>query len=471
MRSILIRMLLVLLPLSAWAQNSGEFKEILDRLSRLEEENRALANEVHALREQLVTQSASKPPETPATEAQATAQSATPQPGNPQQAANQPVQSTPTGERLDIVENRQKELEQTKVEASQRFPVKLTGTLLFNAFLNGKYSDDQQYPTVALPTSGTSSTGASFRQTVLGLEFNGPTWEGAKIGGTAYMDFFAGTTSSLGHMVRLRIATMDFAWKNTTITFGQDKPIIAPREPNSLAQVGVSPLTGAGNLWLWQPQARVEQRFSFSESAGLKAQVGIFQTAESSTTVPAQYLSTQAKSRPGYEGRFAFWKDFGSGRRIEIAPGFHYSTSHVAGTAVPSDIYSVDWLIAPFSKLQFSGMFFAGRNVAGLGSLRQGYSFFGDEVVPIHAEGGWAQMSVPLTSRITLNVYSGEEADRASDLLAGAISRNLVTAGNIFYRFAPNVLGSFEVSRTQTTYVLIGNRWNNHYDLALAYLF
>jgi hypothetical protein len=187
--------------------------------------------------------------------------------------------------------------------------------------------------------------------------------------------------------------------------------------------------------------------------------------------VPAEYVATQAPARPGYEGRFNFWKDFGSGRRIEIAPGFHFSTSHVAGTSVPSEIYSVDWLIAPWSKLQFSGMFFDGKNIAGLGSLRQGYTFFGDNIVPVHAIGGWAQVSVPVTPRITFNVYSGEEADRASDLTSGAIGRNLVTAANLFYRFAPNVIGSFEASQTHTTYILIGNRLNNHYDLALAYLF
>jgi hypothetical protein len=269
----------------------------------------------------------------------------------------------------------------------------------------------------------------------------------------------------------LRIATIDLQWQNTTVSFGQDKPIISPREPNSLAQVGVSPLTGAGNLWLWQPQVRVEQRVAFGDSAGLKAQVGIFETAETSQTVPSQYSSSQAAGRPGYEGRFEFWRDFGSGRRIEIAPGFHFSTSHVAGISIPSDLYSVDWLIAPLSKLQFSGMFFSGKNDAGLGALHQGYTFFGDTIVAVHALGGWAQLSVPFTPRLTLNIYSGEEADRALDLASGGISRNLVTAANLFYRIAPNVMGSFEASQTRTTYVWIGNRLNNHYDLALAYLF
>jgi hypothetical protein len=337
--------------------------------------------------------------------------------------------------------------------------------------MNGRYSDDQQYPTVAQPTAAPSSTGASFRQSVIGLLFDGPTWAGAKISGAAYADFFSGSSASLNHIVRMRIATIDFAWKNTTLTFGQDKPIIAPREPNSLAQLGVSPLTGAGNLWLWQPQARIEQRFAFGEYAGLKAQVGVFQTAEAANTVPPQYTATMARGRPGWEGRFEFWRDFGGHRRVELAPGFHYSTSQVAGTTVPSNIFSADWLIAPFSKLDFSGAFFQGRNVSGLGSLRQGYSFFGEQIVPIHAIGGWAQVSVPATARLTFNVYSGQEADRTRDLLAGAIRRNLVTAGNIVYRLAPNVLGSFEISQTRTDYLGIGTRLNNHYDLALAYLF
>ena len=121
---------------------------------------------------------------------------------------NRKALAPPANERLDVTENRVKELAQTKVEASQRFPIKLTGSLLFNAYANGANSGEQQYPTVAQTTAGPSGSGASFRQTVLGLQFDGPTWAGAKLGGTAYMDFFGGTSSSLNHLLRLRIATM-----------------------------------------------------------------------------------------------------------------------------------------------------------------------------------------------------------------------------------------------------------------------
>src|ERR1022692_3172343 len=58
------------------------------------------------------------------------------------------VQATPE-ERLDIQERRIDEQAQTKVEASQRFPIRLTGMALFNTFLDSAQSGGVDYPTVA----------------------------------------------------------------------------------------------------------------------------------------------------------------------------------------------------------------------------------------------------------------------------------------------------------------------------------
>ena len=228
------------------------------------------------------------------------------------------------------------EHQQSKVESENRWPVTLTGTVVFNAFLNGRYSAAGQNPVTASTTPTNAVGGASFRQTVLGLKFQGPTvLGGAKVTGSIFMDFFGGGGQPLNQLVRLRVATVDFAWKNTTFSVGQDKPIISPREPDSLAQVALSPLTDAGNLWLWQPQARVEQRFHFGDAAGVRAQIGVYQTSEFGTGLGGEYL---APSRPGLEGRFEFWKRFGGNQRIEIAPGFHVSQSHVAASKLPSRI-------------------------------------------------------------------------------------------------------------------------------------
>ncbi len=82
------------------AQSSADLKTILTRLDELEQQNQTLIQEIHELRTQLAGYEAS---------------TAKPE----------------VSEREDVQENRTAELAQTKVEASQRFPISLTGTLLF----------------------------------------------------------------------------------------------------------------------------------------------------------------------------------------------------------------------------------------------------------------------------------------------------------------------------------------------------
>jgi hypothetical protein len=248
---------------------------------------------------------------------------------------------------------------------------------------------------------------------------------------------------------------------------------VAPREPDSLAQVGVSPLTAAGNLWLWQPQVRVEQRFHFGQNSGVRAQLGVYQTAESGTGVSSEYSATLGKARPGLEGRFEWWMQSGESRRFEIAPGFHVSETHVIGQSVPSRIFSIDWLARPWSRFDLTGQVFHGENVGVIGGLRQGVTIIADKLAqPVHATGGWAQVEYRASQRLTFHVYGGQEDDRNSDLYgANAIAKNQAYAGNAMYRFGSNVLASFEVSGVRTTYLRSAPLWFPHYDLGLAYLF
>jgi hypothetical protein len=436
------------------AQDKSDLQQILDRLTRLEQENHALADEVHQLRQELASQKA------PAPESQ------------PQPAAAQPT----IDEQVQVDHQRIEEQAQSKVEASQKFPITITGMALFNAFLSGRANGGQQDPLVASSTDNPSTVaGGSLSQTIIGLEYQGPrVLGGGQVSGSLYMDFFGGTASSLNHLIRLRTGGIRIDWKNTSVMVGQDKPIIAPRDPDSLAQVAYSPLTYAGNLWLWQPQMRLEQRFALGQLTGVRAQLGVYQTSE--PTLASRGGSTNyslvSTPRPSLEGRFELWHKFSDTSRFEIAPGFHVSTTHVGGFSVPSQLFSLDWLIQPVSKIRLTGAFFNGQNDSGLGGLRQGFTFFSPtNVVPVAAMGGWGQFSYLASKRLTFNFYGGEEDDRASDLLSGDINRNFVYAGNAIYRLGPNVLLGLEASQARTFYLLQPNRLANHYDLAVAYLF
>ncbi len=450
--------LAVVFTLAAQAQDppqppagATDSKAILQRLDRLEAENRRMADEIAELKRELAHARAPEPP-----------------PAAPSGPAD-----TDLADRMAVQETRTAELDQKKVESSQKMPLEITGMLLFNAFHNGEYAGSSlNDPVTASAAAGQRLDGATFRQTVLGLEFFGPSLPGGgKASGSVYMDFFAGSIAPANNLLHLRLATLDLAWKNTTVTVGQDKPIIAPREPTSLAQVGVSPLTGAGNLWQWQPQARIEQRWQLGATSDLRAQAGIFESNETANSVPAVYANTLGVWRPAYETRVQYGYTHGQSR-FEIAPGYHAGSSRIAGQSVASRAVSLDWLARPVSRVDFTGAWFDGRNLAGLGALRQGFTILpSGAAIPVHSVGGWGQISVSATSRLSFHFFSGTEHDRAIDLTGNGISRNLAYGGNAMWKLAPNVVAAFEVMQLRTTYLISGRRLNDHYDLALAYLF
>src|SRR5579862_1916852 len=113
---------------AARGQSPPQLQQVLDRLDRLEKDNQALLEEVHALRQEV---SALKP--------------------SAGQSASAPADSAAQSaeDRQQVQQNRIDELAQTKVEASQKFPIRITGMALFNASLNGRYNGDMENPLVA----------------------------------------------------------------------------------------------------------------------------------------------------------------------------------------------------------------------------------------------------------------------------------------------------------------------------------
>ena len=441
---------------SASAQTTPDMQAIVERLDRLEQQNRTLTEEIRALRQELASARAAKAPE----------------------AAPAAPQAASTEERLDIQESRTAELAADKVEASQHFPIRITGMALFNSFLNSSGSGGLEYPTIGEP-GATGSGGATVSQTILGLDFDGPrTFGDGKISGSLRMDFWGGGGPPYDQGFRLRTATVSVDWPDTSFLAGVDKPIISPREPESLAQVQISPLAGAGNLWLWIPQARLQQDFHFTDRTGLRAQVGVVETHE---IAPSPYESgttdgstSVEPGRPGIEARAELFTGSAEGRRFEAAPGVHRSVSHVLGQSVPSDVLSFDWLARPWQQVEFTGAFYTGQNVAplGTGAIRQGVVLLGPNLAAgVHSMGGWGQLAYRPRPKLWFNLFSGQQDDRNSQLAAGDIGKNLVYGANCFYRLAPNVLTSFEASQIRTNYIGSGTIVNNHYDLALAYLF
>lgn len=416
-------------------------QRILDRLDTLEKQNEALLAEVQQLREAVK-----------AAQAQSAAQAQT------------------LKDRADVAAQQIKDQAQTKVEASQRFPISLTGMLLFDSYLF-QGGPDPEYSYLSGYTAGNPSAGATLAQSIIGLNFRGPQLPGGgKVQGFLSMDFYS--ESGGYNLFRIRRGGLSFDWSRRSLEFGQDKPLIAPLEPTSFARVGVPPLAGAGNLWLWLPQVRYEERVHFSENTQVKLQAAILETNEAYV---APYLPPNApieNARPAIEGRFEIQHRWNEDSRLALGVGGHSSSTHLLGTSVPSHLFSADLDYRPLRKVEITGTFLHGQNFANLGGQPPGVTVRRDgRVIPIHGSAGWLQVALPITSRLTFNAYAGRQVNDAQDLNQYEFVRTLTYAGNILYRLAPNVIVGLEGSHNEFEYLTGRQLLTNRYDATIAYLF
>lgn len=435
------------------AQQDPEIRRIVERLDRLEQQNAELRAQVQDLRKQLAAASGVGAPSAESVE---------------KLADSVAVQAT-----------RIEEQAQSKVESLQRYPIRITGMLLFNAFTNSR-SEGAYYSPVATSDASSRAAGGTLSQSILGLEFFGPaTFLGGKIRGNMQMDFspYAGNyapspPASDSLTPHLRTASLSIDWGSRSLMVGREKPLIAPRDPDSLAQVGLPPLSGAGNLWDWQPQVRLEQNFHISPGNTVTAQAALYTTNEANTQLPSSSAATIEPARPGWEGRAQFAHRRGDEPYLEIAPGFHYSVSHAAGDSITSRLFTLDGLFRPVHLIELTGAFFGGQNAAGLGGLGPGFRVTPDgDAYAVNSRGGWLQMALFPTQRLTLHFFGGAQVNRRADLMGYYPESNISFAGNAYYRLAPNVFLAFEAAQVRTAWTSGTTHLRNHYDLALAYMF
>src|SRR5262249_29824440 len=117
----------------------------------------------------------------------------------PTAATPKPVEAEPetkVDEQVQVNQQQIAQLDQEKITTDHKLPLSLTGMLLFNTFYTGKNGGGADNPTLSAGPSAAllASAGATFRQTVVGVKFDGPNIPGGgKVIGSAYIDFFGGT--------------------------------------------------------------------------------------------------------------------------------------------------------------------------------------------------------------------------------------------------------------------------------------
>lgn len=390
-------------------------------------------------------------------------------------AASQAPESSPPlpseiREQLAIEDSQIATLETTKVETESKYPLKLSGLLLFNAYANTRQVDVAPDPTYAVDGSG--STGFSVRQTILGLDARGPHLFGATSHADVRVDFFERGSQpgyASGGVLWLRTAHAGLKWNNTEAFFAQDRPILSPNTPTSLVAVAMPEFAWAGNLWTWNPQVGVSQQIGLGDSTRLKLQAALIDVANPqlpNTTSTSTISQTERSRWPGSEARIAF----ASGDPVtgaEIGIGGYFSP-HQTSDGFRYDAWAgtADMRVPLTRHFLLTADAYRGQGLGGLGG--GGYADFvyhysnAVEIArALDDVGGWAQLKGKVSERLELNggygldnPFAGEihTVPSSSTSTYPGLARNRSTFGNVIYSPSAYLLFSLEYRKLWTDY-------------------
>jgi hypothetical protein len=326
------------------------------------------------------------------------------------------------------------EMHQDKVESASKYPVKISGLVLFNSYWNKGIVDIQDLPNLALPSFPSApgpSIGATLRQTILGAEAGGPRLFGAQTSADAEVDFAGGSpVTSFGAatgLLRLRTAKISFDWANTSLSLGQDNLFFSPLSPTSYATVYEPAMSWSGNLWVWTPGVELTHRIALNDTSSLVLQGGVLDPLTEQPPVPEGRNPTagEVSRAPAVAGRIAF--DHSKTGRYPFTvgvAGYRAQQQYQAFPVVASWTVNSDFKAGFGKHFEASGEWYLGQAVGGLGGGIWTSVVYPEPdaphsaIQPLRSTGGWGQLKVIPASRFEINGAFGQDENYGQDLRA-----------------------------------------------------
>jgi hypothetical protein len=408
-------------------------------------------------------------------------------------------------ERVETLEAQVKLHDQTKLESSSKYPIRISGLLLFNSFINRGTVDNIDLPSIATnPTIGSSSgsAGAGLRQTILGIEGFGPRIAGARTSADITVDFFGGIPYSnfgtASGLVRLRTASINFDWTRDSLQVGMEAPLISPLSPTSYATVAEPGMAWAGNLWTWAPQIRYAHQFSSPNSGHFKLEAGLWDPPAAGYNTTNVFFrapsSGEQAEQPAYEGRVSY-STAGEERNLQIGVGGYYSrqsypnvTSGEYPTSNNSWAFTTDWRVPFAHRFEVSGEGYRGQSLGGLGGGVYKDVLYGTnpisgaaEMIGLNDIGGWTQFKSRFGRTLEANASIGLDNGFAGDFHAIVLpptatatllrARNRMVVGNLIFKPKTYLILSPEYRRIWTWPITGTPATANVFTLSVGYQF
>jgi hypothetical protein len=409
-------------------------------------------------------------------------------------------------ERVEALEAEVKLHDQTKVESASKYPLRLTGLILFNSFINRGSVDNFDLPSIAVPKSAGLSNGgagASLRQTILGIEGFGPEIVGAKTSAHVSLDFFGGIPlSNFGTssgIVRMRTAGINFDWDRNLIQVGVAPPLISPLSPTSYATVAEPGMAWAGNIWTWAPQLRVAHQFMSSSERRFQLEFGLWDPPSAGYNMAGVFRTAspgEQTNQPAYEGRVSYGTPTGE-HTLQIGVGGYYSRQQYSNVTVGEYSYSgsndswaftTDMRIPLSHRFELSGEGYRGRSLGGLGVGAYKDVLYGMDPISgapvirgVNDIGGWTQFKAIFGQSFEGNASIGLDNGFAGDFHALVLpytstatqlrARNRMVVGNVIYRPKTYLIFSPEYRRIWTWPIYGDRSTADIFTLSVGYQF
>lgn len=398
--------------------------------------------------------------------------------------------------------------EQSKVESASKYRVSINGLVLLNGFVNTGKVDLAATPTIAL--AGEGDSGATLRQTMLGLNAHGPRLFGGRSYGDVAVDFFGGVpdsnypggSSGVG-LLRLHTAHAGLDWGTTRASFLYDRPMISPNVPTSLTAIAIPSLAWSGNLWSWNTQVELRRDFALSGGHWFRTQAALIDatgssqwsssvtTGQESTSLPS---TIERNPWPGVEARLAWLQ----GRPINEMQRERSAQFGIGGYFAPHRTYfganfdswagTLDFRQPLPMHLQLSGFAYRGLALGGLGGgAYKDFAFTADSDNPgdfyyraLDDMGGWVQLKEHPNERLQFNAAIGIDNVPAGQLRDYAapqsssyqnLTRNRTFMGNVIYSPSAYLLFSFEYRRLESSTVTAPTASSDVVGIAAGYRF
>jgi hypothetical protein len=231
--------------------------------------------------------------------------------------------------------------------------------------------------------------------------------------------------------------------------------------------VGTPGFTSAGNLWLWIPQLRGTLETAGRVRVGVQGAVLAPMSSDATGLFDTDFDIAERSKRPTVQGRVRVrWGGDRAGG--ELGVGAHRGWFAAKGDSlIGGQMVSADARVHFTRFVELRGEAFDGKALRGLGGGGIGQSF-GVNGVAVSTRGGWAQLNLIPSERVTVGFGSG--VDDPTDVLVstGGRLRNQASAGHLQLRPGGGIVLGAEWRRIWTRYAS-ATRTNDHINVAVGF--